>query len=222
MSRARLILSACLWMAGAAPAALAAPIADLFDTGLDAGGAPLGYGGIDAHWTVNGGPAYAGNQAPGYWIAAGGLSDWISGSTAPPLTSSAPIAISDFRTSFTLTGALLTLFGQVAADNGITDILINGHSTGYTLGILGSPAFASFESFAPLGLASFTSFFRPGLNTLDILVNNDGCGGCINPTGLRAELFGTQASNSGVVPEPASLALLGAGLLGLAALRRRA
>jgi len=197
--------------------------ADLIGS-LHSTGAGASYGSIDAHWTVNGGPAYVGTQAASFWLPGNATSDWIGPVNAPPFSGSdnpatVPAGSYSFATSFSLTGALLTLGGQFAADNGVTDILINGKSTGISLGVVGSPSYGSFNGFAPLNLGGFAGLFTLGSNTLTFLANNDLAGG-YNPTGLRVELLGTQAS-AAAVAEPMSMSLLGTGLLGLGLLRRR-
>jgi len=69
----------------------------------------------------------------------------------------------------------VSLTGQWAADNGVSNILLNGLSTGYSGG-----DFNRWTSF------TISSGFSAGLNTLDFIVNNGG-----GSTGLRVEVTGT-------------------------------
>lgn len=194
--------------------ARAAPIATLFNTGVDAAGVVLGGGATDPHWAVVSGPAgaaaaIAGDQSDGKWLAPDPVSEWISGGGTSP-------GGFDYRTSFSLAGfdpATASITGTVAADNEITDIRINGHSTGFRLGIVGYPSYTSFQQFNPLPV--FSGDFVAGINTIDVLVYNDATG----PQGVRLALTGSAQPLR--VPEPASRAVLGAGLAALGLLRRR-
>jgi len=130
-----------LWLLDAVVAALAggparaAPIATLFNTGVNAAGVVLGSGATDPHWSVVSGPAgaapaIAGDQSDSKWLASDSVSEWISGGG----TNAGSF---DYRASFSLAGfdpATASITGTVAADNEITDIRIDGHITGFKLG----------------------------------------------------------------------------------------
>jgi len=90
-------------------------------------------------------------------------------------------------------------------------IFLNGVDTGSCDG------FAQFGTLLPF---SITSGFKPGINTLDLIVNNGG--EVPSPTGVILEVSGTAAPLSSV-PEPSSLSffLAGGGLFGICTLRRR-
>ena len=104
----------------------------------------------------------------------------------------------DYQLTFTVTGnpAQASLFGRWATDD-ISDMYLNGNYTGNS----NSLEFAVWTPF------SITGGFIAGVNTLDFIVNNTGGG----PTGLRVEF----------TPEPGTYVLIGAGIAGLALLRRR-
>jgi hypothetical protein len=162
---------------GAAPS-------ELFSTGLDANGA-LGAGNIpDPHWSLHrsSDPAYLGPAAmifeinnplqfvsDGQWATTNDYSMWIApgGNSGGYLV---PVAGGSYtyRTRFlldTVAPATLTLQANLAADTSITDIQINGHSTGVTWN---RPAL-----YWDMGvLFTNSSFFVPGINTLDVIVSN--------------------------------------------------
>jgi PEP-CTERM motif len=208
--------AATLMLAGAAHAA---PIV-LFNTGVDAVGAVLPGNSVgDAHYSLVATPvgstgtlrvvSAAGGYPVGPWLGDNTLSRWIGPGNDDDVNG--PAGAYTYRTTFDLAGldpASAVIAGAWATDNNGLDILINGISLGYTT------ASNQFQ----LGFAAFsvTSGFRAGINTLDFRVANDG-----GPAGLRVQMAGS-ADLGSEVPEPASLALTGVALLGLAATRRRA
>ena len=199
-----MVFAAAMLTPVAAP--LAAPIT-LFNTGVDASGTPQANNAAELHFsliTVPGGTtavrvATSANGYPvGPWVGDNGTSAWIGPNSDSTL--SGPIGNYDFRTTFSLAGldpASAAIMGSWSTDNQGLDIRVNGVSTGST-----AADYGSFYNF------SLTGGFVSGINTLDFIVHNAG-----GPTGLRVEMTGTADSTD--VPEPASIAILGAGLVGL-------
>jgi hypothetical protein len=113
-------------------------------------------------------------------MAEGPNSRWI----APAADQGVGSAEGDYtyRFSFDLTGfdpSTAVIRGNWATDNGGTDILVNGNSTGNA----NTAQFASFTAFV------ITNGFVEGVNTLDFVINN--AAPSPNPTGLRVEITGT-------------------------------
>jgi hypothetical protein len=186
----------------------------LYNTGVNDSGSVLALGAIDTHYTVTpGGPTYSVNYpegyGPGYWVPPDSISGWITPLLGAGNTASGAAGPSYlYQTTFNLTGInLATAFinGKATADNGITGILINGHSIGFANG--------SYSSFAPF---TINSGFTSGINTLTFDVVNGG-----GPTGLRADFSGS--SFTAAVPEPETYAMMmvGLGLMGFTVRRRR-
>jgi len=100
------------------------------------------------------------------------------------------------------TAAISGLFGT---DND-GSISLNGNAAVATTGFAGFGATTNF---------SFTSGFIAGINKIHVVVDNGG-----DPTAIFVQLSGTAAAAGGV-PEPTTVVLIGAGLAGLALVRRR-
>lgn len=129
------------------------------------------------------------------------------------------------------------LWGEVSSDNCTADLLINGQSTGFNMQALnpGSQCTKTHYSFQIAGTnAVFTAAdgsvftthanFLTGLNTIQFKVNNYVCevsNGCLqNPTGIVVSIQGIVDSPGDPVPEPATTALVGLGLIAVAFIGR--
>jgi len=178
-------------------------------TGLAAAGS------VDPHYTLtatadatNGpGPnAFVGTGIPAPWLANGPNSQWIT----PNVNGSFNLNPGNYTytETFTLPVGFGTaqLSGTWATDNTGTASL-NGTPFSTT------PALSCCQM--PMTAFSVTSGFVSGTNTLTFVVNNAGTSP--NPTGLRVEISGS----TNAVPEPTSLACVGAGLIALGGIARR-
>jgi len=189
----------------AAPAS-AAPIVDLYNTGLGAAGA------ADPNWTRAGGTAFRGNPINGNWLANNATSRWLT-PAANGNQSFDPTVAGNYAYSlvFSLAGfnpATASFAGRFAVDNRVSSITLNGVTINGSGG-----TFNQWTNFSSLANA-----FVAGNNTLTFNVVN-AAQRTGNPTGLRVEFLSSDVS---AVPEAATWAMMigGFGLLGLA-LRRR-
>jgi hypothetical protein len=209
------LLAAMLVLAsGSVPVSAAITIADLFSTGVDAGGALLADGAADPHYDMIANPsgpgttAYAWANPPGQlqtvydtypnsWVLGTAASQWISVTpTAGVQFSPGYDGLYIYRTTFTLPSAWasVNIAGTWATDNG-SEIYLNGTYTGV---FKGPSSYSSLDAFSLPGGSSF----QPGVNVLEFHVTNDPYETNFNPTGLQV-LF--TAASYVAVPEPVSL-----------------
>ncbi|MCX6955611.1 MAG: VPDSG-CTERM sorting domain-containing protein [Verrucomicrobia bacterium] len=180
----------------------------LFNTGVNSSGVGLALGANDSHYDVvqNGlADAVVVSSPPGVWLANTSASEWIWQAASGQPTN----VDRTFRTTFDMTGLSLSsavINGRWSTDNLGMDILVNGVSTGQT-----ATGFTSWFNFS-IGSGLLVS----GVNTIDFVVRDQG-----SISGFRAEFTTATASAAGVPDGGTTVVLLGAGLLGLVAVRRK-
>jgi hypothetical protein len=169
---------------------IAAPIPDLFNTGIDNFGRLLPDGATDPHYQLVSSPdkIYTGPDAKivlseGFpmnpWVLNTSTSKWIAPRTDAGTENYNEVGVYVYRIVFDLTTfksntAIIT--GLWSTDNDGVDILINGKKTGNE-----TPLWAYFNFFP----FEINQGFTDGLNTIDFVVYN------VNgPTGLRVEITG--------------------------------
>ena len=185
----------------------AAIISDLFPTGVDSSGTPLGDGVSDPHYyileTTSSGVVINENKIHNAWVSHSSNSNWIwQEATGEPAG-----VTRTFRTTFDLTGLdpnTASISGKWAVDNQGLDILVNGISTGQT----------NF-GFEELTTFNINSGFVDGLNTLDFVAKDLGH--------ISGFLVDSISGNADAIPQSAPegsslLSLLVVGLFSTASL----
>lgn len=172
-------------------------VAGLYNTGVDAGGTPLGTGASDPNYSFLGSPPTGTNPVVidhgafpvGPWldIAAGPNSRWIS----PTSNANGAAGNYTYRTTFTVPAgvdpAQVYIRARWAGDDPGASVALNG-----TTQVTGGPGFNAWGDFI------LQRGFVAGVNTLDFTVPD--AGGCC--TGLRVEYVNAQsgAANELTIP----------------------
>lgn len=185
-------------------------IPDLYSTGLAGEGEPDAFYRLAHPWAGEAYVVYDKWVEYLSWVSNDKHSRWISLKPEPPSVPSGEEYM--FSTTFLLTNWMLPdtvrIRGKWSASSPEARILVNGIKTDYILPD-GKP-FAYLYDFMLIG------GFQPGQNTLEFWVPN--AYGFDYPVGLRVYI---EEATVAAIPEPATFALLGLGLVALGLLRRR-
>ena len=160
------------------------PIAGLFNTGESNAGAALKLGTLDPHYKLVSAPAgstlMASATGLGAWVANDADSTWIGS------TGNQPTGVYQYQTSFTLQAGAepdsVRIAFDLASDNNLRDILVNGVSTGFSSNL-------QYTRYTHVTLDGGSAAFASGVNTITFVVDNrdSGSPGASGPTGLRID-----------------------------------
>jgi T1SS-143 domain-containing protein len=163
-------------------------IGGLFNTGQGNDGAALATGTLDPHYTLVAAPegstlTAAASEETGSWVANDADSTWIGS------TPNQPTGVFQYQTSFTLQAGAdprsVHIAFDLASDNNLRDILVNGVSTGFTSDL-------QYSQFTHVELDGGSAAFGDGVNTITFVVDNRDIGSPTSsgPTGLRIDNIG--------------------------------
>lgn len=217
ITKTHLAIAAVVSIGFVAPAQAVVISGELYNTGLDADGILAGSpAGVDGNWDVTPPGADAITYYNGAYAANDADSQWISSNSLGGDETSGPTDYT-FTTTFDLTGydaSTAGIVGDWGVDNWAT-IYLNGSDTGVSLPF-GTSSFTSLTGFA------LSSDFVSGVNTLTVRLTNAYPAPSQSDPGPMALRFDNLVLTADrQVPEPAALGLLGLGLFGIAAARRR-
>lgn len=176
----------------------------------------------------NGFPFFNPGNGQPLWLANNSNSSWVSPNTPYETSSGTADAAGTwaFYQFFDLSSFVANttqIVFRVAADNAIGRVFLNNVDVTSIVDAQVAGGLATVNFFAlssAITLNGSNATFLPGANLLYFEVENF-VGGGSNPVGFRLEVQSAEADPSGSIPEPATYAMMGGGLVLLAALRRK-
>ncbi len=176
-----------------------------YNTGESSTNTVLAGGSVDTHWTAWNGPTiYVAGAPNAAWAVPTTTAAWVTVDPNNGASLNKGSYTENYFVTFNLTGfdpTAVELTGLFAADDELNNIYVNGISTGI------------FSPYSWSTLQAFTleQYFVSGNNTIDFnFTNVQGAGGIL-----------VEFTSASTTPEPASYALVGLGMAGLALVRKK-